>query len=333
MSRAIQEPPRVAIIGAGTIGVGWAVVFAQAGHSVSLHDVDPERLTAARRELADRLTKLASFDLIEETPATIGSRIEASTNLGRTVEGAGYVQECVPEALALKRDVFRSLDAAADPQAILASSTSAIRMSEIASDLPGRKRCLVVHPGNPPYLLRVAEIVPAWFTSNETVAGCRRLLSSAGMRPILVRKEVEGFIFNRLQGAVLREAYCLVRDGVASVDDIDCIMREGLGLRWSIIGPFETADLNVHGGITEHAKRMAAAYARMGTERGQHDPWTEELVAEVAAMRRAALPLEKWAERVAWRDRMLMAVMQAKSRATFPEEADAPRTTGNVDVG
>ena len=198
MSRAIQEPPRVAIIGAGTIGVGWAVVFAQAGHSVSLHDVDPERLTAARWEIADRLTKLASFDLIEETAATIGSRIEASTNLGRTVEGAGYVQECVPEALALKRDVFRSLDAAADPQAILASSTSAIRMSEIASDLPGRKRCLVVHPGNPPYLLRVAEIVPAWFTSNETATGCRRLLSSAGMRPILVRKEVEGFIFNRL---------------------------------------------------------------------------------------------------------------------------------------
>ena len=116
MSRAIQEPARVAIIGAGTIGVGWAVVFAQAAHSVSLHDVDPERLTAARWEIADRLTKLASFDLIEETPATIGLRIEASTNLGRTVEDAGYVQECVPEALALKRDVFRSLDASADPK-------------------------------------------------------------------------------------------------------------------------------------------------------------------------------------------------------------------------
>jgi len=271
--------------------------------------------------------------LIEETPATIGSRIEASTNLGRTVEGAGYVQECAPEALALKRNVFCSLDAAADPQAILASSSSAIRMSEIAPELPGRKRCLVVHPGNPPYLLRVAEIVPASFTSNETVTGCRRLLSSAGMRPILVRKEVEGFIFNRLQGAVLREAYCLVRDGVASVDDIDCIMRDGLGLRWSIIGPFETADPNVRGGITEHAKRMAAAYARMGAERGQHDPWTEELVTEVAAVRRAALRLEKWAERVAWRDRMLMAVIQAKYHATTPEEADAPGTTGNVDAG
>ena len=227
--------------------------------------------------------RFGNYDVRLVELLTIGSPIEASTNLGRTVEGAGYVQECVPEALALKRDVFRSLDAAADPQAILASSTSAIRMSEIASDLPGRRRCLVVHPGNPPYLLRVAEIVPAWFTSNETVTGCRRLLSSAGMRPILVRKEVEGFIFNRLQGAVLREAYCLVRDGVASVDDIDCIMREGLGLRWSIIGPFETADLNVRGGIVKHAKRMGEAYNRMGAERGQCDTWTEQLVAEVAA--------------------------------------------------
>ena len=119
----------------------------------------------------------------------------------------------------------------------------------------------------------------------------------------------------------------MVRDGVASVDDIDCIMREGPGLRWSIIGPFETADLNVHGGITEHAKRMAAAYARMGAERGQHDPWTEELVAEVAAVRRAALPLEKWAERVAWRDRVFaLAPPEWLTRAGGTYRVDQPRS-------
>ena len=100
-------------------------------------------------------------------------------------------------------------------------------------------------------------------------------------------------MFNRLQGALLREAYCLVRDGVATVADIDRLVRDGLGLRWSVIGPFETVDLNTRGGIAAHAEKMGPAYARMGAERGQHDPWTPELVAEVAAARRAELPLER----------------------------------------
>jgi 3-hydroxyacyl-CoA dehydrogenase len=130
------------------------------------------------------------------------------------------------------------------------------------------------------------------------------------MQPIVVRKEIEGFVFNRLQGALLREAYCLVRDGVASVEEVDRVVRNGLGPRWSIIGPFETADLNTRGGIASHAEKMGPAYARMGAERGQHDPWTPDLVAEVTAARRALLPLEEWEERVAWRDRKLMTLMR-----------------------
>jgi 3-hydroxyacyl-CoA dehydrogenase len=130
------------------------------------------------------------------------------------------------------------------------------------------------------------------------------------MEPVLVHKEVEGFVFNRLQGALLREAYCLVRDGVASVDDVDCIVREGLGLRWSIIGPFETVDLNTQGGIESHAQKMGPAYERMGAERGQRDPWTADLVAKVSAARRALLPLDRWAERVGWRDRRLMSLIR-----------------------
>jgi L-gulonate 3-dehydrogenase len=132
------------------------------------------------------------------------------------------------------------------------------------------------------------------------------------MAPVLVRDEVEGFLFNRLQGAVLREANCLVRDGVASVEDVDRVMRDGLGRRWALIGPFETVDLNTRGGIASHAEKMGPAYARMGAERGQDDPWTPELVAEVAAQRRAHLPLDAWDERVAWRDEALMRMEQAR---------------------
>jgi 3-hydroxyacyl-CoA dehydrogenase len=127
------------------------------------------------------------------------------------------------------------------------------------------------------------------------------------MSPVLVRREVEGFVFNRLQGALLREAYCLVRDGVASVDDVDRAVRDGLGRRWAFMGPFETAELNTRGGIEEHAKRLGEAYARMGAERGRDEPWAPELVARVAAELHRRLPPNRWEERVAWRDDALVA--------------------------
>ena len=151
----------------------------------------------------------------------------------------------------------------------------------------------------------------------------RMILEGVGLSVVVVHEEIEGFVFNRLQGAVLREAYCLVRDGIASVDDIDRIMRDGLGLRWSVIGPFETVDLNTVGGIEAHAARLGPAYARMGAERGQHDPWTPELVAEVARQRREALPLEDWQARGAWRDRQIMAALATRLAQMGREEKRA----------
>jgi L-gulonate 3-dehydrogenase len=158
------------------------------------------------------------------------------------------------------------------------------------------------------------ELVPAPFTRPEVVDRAAELLVRAGMSVVRVRTEIEGFVFNRLQGALLREAYCLVRDGVASVDDVDRVVRDGLGRRWAVIGPFETVDLNTRGGIEAHAGRLGPAYERMGAERGQHDPWTADLVRQVADERRRLLPLERWEERVAWRDRMLMALEHARRR-------------------
>jgi L-gulonate 3-dehydrogenase len=108
---------------------------------------------------------------------------------------------------------------------------------------------------------------------------------------------------------------------VARVDEIDTVVRDGLGLRWAVVGPFETVDLNTRGGIESHAKKMGPAYARMGAERGQHDPWTDELVASVASARRELLPIEHWEDRVAWRDRRLMALTRERSDAGL-EESD-----------
>jgi L-gulonate 3-dehydrogenase len=174
---------------------------------------------------------------------------------------------------------------------VLASSSSFLPASAFAEGLPGAARCLVAHPGNPPYLLPVVELVPAPFTAEETVERTAALMAGAGMSPVRVGAEVEGFVFNRLQGALLREAYCLVRDGVASVEDVDRVVRDGLGRRWSVIGP---------------------SYARQGAERGQDDPWTPELVAEVARQRAAAMGDATWDDRVAWRDRALMGLQAAR---------------------
>lgn len=309
MTENLQATGSIAVIGGGSIGVAFALVFAQAGFSVRVQDPDAGRRAAVPGELRQRLIDLESHGLIAEAPDLILARVTVVATLAEAVEGAILVQECAPEQLALKRDLFAELDRLTAIDAVLASSSSALQTSKFAGHLPGRARCLVAHPGNPPYLIRVIEIVPAPFTDEAASARADAIYIAAGLSPVRVQKEVEGFVFNRLQGALLREAYCLVRDGVASVEDIDRVVREGLGLRWSVIGPFETVDLNTRGGIASHAQKMGPAYERMGAERGQHDPWTPDLVEKVAAERREILPLTHWDSRVAWRDRQLMALL------------------------
>jgi 3-hydroxyacyl-CoA dehydrogenase len=302
--------PVIAIVGAGSIGVAFAVLFASAGQPVRVWDAFPQAFERARADLRSRLGLLAEFGLLTEDPAVVESRVSFEAHLADAVGEASLVQECAPERVALKRELFTAVAAAAPPSAIFASSSSAITPSSILdgmTDVAGlTARLIVAHPGNPPYLLSVIELVPSPATNAGVLERASTLYRGAGLRPVLVRKEVEGFIFNRLQGAVLREAYALVRDGVATVDDIDEVVRSGLGRRWSFIGPFETVDLNTRGGLESHAEKMGPAYERMGVERGQHDPWTPDLVATAVAQRRALLPLDEWDDRVRWRDEQLM---------------------------
>jgi L-gulonate 3-dehydrogenase len=323
--------PAVAIIGAGSIGTSWAIVFARGGHPVSVYDPDPDRLATAVEEIAERLAALEIAELLSEPGREIAARVTMRAELAPAVNGALHLQECAPERLELKQELFARLDEMADPEAVIASSSSALTISQTAGELPGRARFLVAHPANPPHLLPVVELVPAPFTDAAVTERTFALLEAVGMSPVVVRSEVEGFVYNRLQGAVLREAYCLVRDGVISVDELDRVMREGLGRRWAVIGPFETSDLNTRGGIAVHAERMGPAYARMGAERGQDDPWDDALIAEVTAQRRALLPLSDWDQRVVWRDRALIAQERARRQLSSPvvdTEASSSRSSG-----
>ena len=301
---------KVAVIGAGSIGIAFAIVFASAGHRVTMYDIDHERLDTALDELASTLSDLARHDLLRDNARAVLARIAITGDLAEAAEGAVWIQECAPEKLDLKRTVLADLDSLAQPDAVIASSASAIPSSRSAGHLPGGRRCLVCHPANPPFLLHVIEIVPHAGTDPAVCAFARKFLGACGMQPVMVGKEIEGFVFNRLQGALLREAYCLVRDDVASVEDIDTLVRDGLGLRWSFMGPFETVDLNTRGGLAAHAEKIGPAYRRMGLERGQDDPWTDALVDKATAQRRSVLPLDRWDERRAWRDRRLMALIR-----------------------
>jgi 3-hydroxyacyl-CoA dehydrogenase len=298
--------PKFSIIGSGSIGIGWAIVFARAGYKVKVFDVEESALRNFEIQVKNRLELLDENKLLDDSPKKIAARIETTLDLAKAVAGADYVQECGPENLELKRELFTKLAGLTNPDVILASSSSALRTSEFASGIASNARCLVVHPGNPPYLISVAEVVPADFTSNESVEVCKKILIKVGIIPIQVNNEPQGFVFNRLQGAILREAYCLVRDGVISPTDLDLIVTEGLGKRWSIVGPFATSALNVRGGIKAHVARMGKSYFEMGKERGQNDPWDQELVERVSADIENKLPDAQWEANTEKRDLALM---------------------------
>ena len=301
--------------------MGWAVVFARAGWEAAVFEPDPARRPLLALEVEERLGGLEAHGLLDEDPAAVAARVSVSGGLDEAVDGAVYIQECAPESLDLKRGLFRRLDARASAEAVLASSSSTLTASDIAADLPGRRRCLLAHPANPPYLLPVVELAPAPFTDPSAVEFTARLMASAGMSPVVIRREAEGLVFNRLQGALLREALCLVRDGVVDPEDLDMVVTQGLGRRWSVIGPFATAELNTRGGIRAHARSIGRLYARMGLERGKDDPWTSGAVEQAAEYLEAALPSDLWEEHTRQRDRRLMELEsdRRKRGATFPD--------------
>ena len=237
------------------IGRAWAIVFARAGHPVALHDADPGALQRSLAALDQSLADLRAAGLLAESPVAVRRRIAPAPSLAAALDGAVYVQENIGENLDAKRALFAALDRLAAPDAILASSTSTITASLWSEGLAGRARCIVAHPVNPPHLVPLVELSPAPWTAPEVVARTKALHESVGQVPIVVNREIQGFILNRLQGALLAEAFRLHADGYASAEDIDKTVRDGLGLRWSFMGPFETIDLNAPGGVADYCAR------------------------------------------------------------------------------
>ena len=293
----MNPSPKISVVGAGSRSC-LRTVFARAGLEVKVFDPVPDRLPDAQAEFK-AIVELEARGLVDNSSHSLESLVGWHDKIEIALRSV--TQECAPENESVKKEIFSRALKILPENAVIASSSSAIPISRVTSDLDGRERTLVVHPLNPPFLLDVVEVVCADYTC-ETEHGL--IATGRGrMTPVVLNREIEGFLFNRLQGAILREAYCLVRDGIVDVADVDRAVSEGLGVRWSILGPFETVDLNTRGGIRKHAERLGPAYARMGAERGQQDEWTKDLVDKVDSQRRALLPLDQWQSRVSWRDR------------------------------
>jgi 3-hydroxyacyl-CoA dehydrogenase len=304
---------KIAIIGAGLIGRAWAVVFARAGMSVAMWDRDAAATAAAREFIAARLPELAEAGLLREAPAEVMPRVSIAPSLADALDGAAYVQESGPERLEAKRALFAELDRLTPAATVLASSTSGIPVSGFTETLRGRARCLVAHPVNPPYLIPLVELCPAPWTAGDTLARARALMTRAGQVPVTVHREVAGFVLNRLQIALVAEAFRLVADGVMSPADLDATVKDGLGLRWSFMGPFETIDLNAPGGLADYCARYGGLYGKVQREMTPCD-LTPELVDDIHATRREALALADQPARQVWRDRRLMALLAHKAK-------------------
>ena len=305
----------VGILGAGLIGRAWAIVFARAGIDVRLHDAADEALERARDAIATSLDDLHQAGLIED-PERAMSRIRYDSDLASAMAGVGYVQECGPEDVETKRRIYSDLEAVVAKDTVLASSTSGIAASRFTDHLHHPDRCLVAHPVNPPYLIPLVEVVPAPATGQAAVASTMALMEQARQTPILVNKEVPGFVLNRLQGALLNEALRLFADGVCSAEDLDKTVKHGLGLRWSFMGPFETIDLNAPDGVVDYGNRYGPLYRDVDRERGTDDPWQTTTLAALDQQRRQQLPAQRLGERQAWRDRRLMALIAHQQTLT-----------------
>lgn len=305
---------RIALIGGGLIGQAWAIVFARAGHEVMMYDASPVTIEQAQINIASRLDDLTRFKLIDD-PGEVLEHISYAVKPGDAVQGADYVQESVPERVEIKREVYAELDRTIGADTIIGSSTSGIPASAFTESIACRSRCLVAHPINPPYLNPLVELCPAPWTDKIALDRTHDLMSKVGQSPIRVKKEVPGFIANRLQGALLSMALKLVEEGYASVDDVDIAIKDGIGLRWSFMGPFETIDLNAPGGVADYIARYGPLYEEIERSAAEPLAWDETLAGSIETERREALPLERLNERSEWRDRRLMALAAHKQLA------------------
>jgi len=232
----MSDHEAIAIVGGGLMGHGIAQVFARAGYTVRVHDPSAQILATLHERIRRNLVDLGQ-------DAAAANRVSGHDRLVAAVLGAEFVFEAGPENLALKQQIFANIEAAAAPQAILASNTSVIPITQIMTGLKRGDRALGTHWWNPPFLVPLVEVIKTPHTSMAAVQAMSALLLAAGKTPVTVEKDVPGFVGNRLQHALWREAIALVQNGVCDAETVDTVVKASFGRRLAVLGPLENADL------------------------------------------------------------------------------------------
>ncbi len=308
---------KVACIGVGLIGQGWATVFSSKGFEVVLQDISDTILDHSLKDISSNLAFLKAHGLLEPGQAHAAMKsIKATTSISEAVRDIDYVQESVLDNYALKKKVFKEIDATAPDHAILASSSSGLLMTEIQKVTKKPGRCVLVHPCLPVHLIPLVEIVGGKETSPETVGAAYDLMKMLGKIPVTLKREVPGYIVNRLQAALVREAFDLVDKGIVTAEEVDKAFCFGIGLRDPIIGPF----LRIHlagNGIERFIENYSESYRHRWETM---ETWTSipgsaagrviQGVNEMEIVRSKTLDEIK-----SWRDQMLVQILKLLSKS------------------
>jgi ketoreductase RED1 len=301
----------VAVIGAGTIGLSWAALFAAHGHTVRVQDPRPgigPDVEAAVRHLTRLQPRTGD-------PADLLTRIEVVDDVETAVAGADVVQENAPERLPLKQELFARIEAGVGERTLIASSTSALMPSDLAREMRTPERLLVGHPFNPPEVLPLVEVVPGERTAPWAIETAVDFYRSVGKKPVVLHREINGFVANRLQSTLFRECVWLVTQGIVTAAELDEIVTESIGPRWATAGPFESFHLGGGpGGMRHFLEHLGPGMARRWkiVEQPELDEATKELVSGQVEERFAGRTYEDLTEA---RDRAQLAVIRARDEA------------------
>ena len=294
---------RITVIGAGLMGHGLAQVFALAGHDVTIYDSHAATLESAKQRIGTNLRDLG------DDPNAV-ERVTPQGDLASAVRDADYIVEAAPEDLAIKQKLFADIESAARPDAILASNTSVIPITEIMRGLRYRERALGTHWWNPPYLVPLVEVIGTEWTSPAAIQTTMDLHAAAGKTPVHVKKDVPGFVGNRLQHALWRECVSLVENGICDAETVDTVIKASFGRRLAVLGPLENADLvGTDLTLAIHRTVLPAIDSTPGPS-----PYLEKLVAEGKFGMKSGEGFRKWTkeEQESLRARVLQHLKQAR---------------------
>lgn len=306
---ASARPRTVALLGGGVIGAGWAARFALNGCDVRLYDPASEAADYARGVLANARS---AYERLTLAPLPVEGELRIVDSVEEAVGGAELVQESAPERVELKRELLAAADRAAPPDALVCSSTSGLRPTELQAQMSRPERFCVAHPFNPVYLLPLVELCGGEKTAPETIERAAASFGALGMHPLVVHSEIDGFVADRLLEALWREALWLVSDGIATVEEIDDAIRYGAGLRWAFMGTFLTYRIaGGEQGMRHFLRQFGPALEWPWTHLTDVPELTEELVEKIASQSDAQAAGRSASELEQLRDRVLVRLLQA----------------------